>query len=243
MKLAVSDIDGTLTKTSAVDEECYLQAFIDVLGIKSVDSNWSNYEHVTDLGVMNNVFTTRFGRPPKTVEISKFIEQFVALLEERNRLNNGAFEEIPGAVSFLASFGQRSDWRTAIATGGWERSARLKLRTAGIDVGETPTAFAEDGPSRESIVRTAIDRASSIYKHRAFQKVVSIGDAVWDVHTANRLDLPFVGVGYDDRAARLRQFGASHVILNFLDQQKCLRSFENAVVPRGPANTRLNLAV
>ena len=114
----------------------------------------------------------------------------------------------------------------AIATGGWKLSARLKIRTAGIGADELPAAFAEDGPSREAIVRAAIERASLSYKQSTFEKIVSVGDAVWDVHTVKRLDLPFVGVGHDGRAARLRQLGASHVIEDFLDYHNCLWCLE-----------------
>jgi phosphoglycolate phosphatase-like HAD superfamily hydrolase len=153
-------------------------------------------------------------------------------LKERYRLSHGEFGEVPGANSFLTSLGPPSDWRAAIATGGWRPSAELKLRTAGIDAGEIPAAFAEDGPSRESIVGAAIERASVRYKQVAFEKIVLVGDAVWDVHTAKRLDLPFVGVGRDDRAARLCDFGAGCVLVDFIDHQNCLYSLEEAVVPR-----------
>ena len=46
------------------------------------------------------------------------------------------------------------------------------------------------------------------------EKIVSVGDAIWDIRTAHRLELPFVG-GDDQRAQALRGHGASHVIENF----------------------------
>lgn len=53
--LVVFDLDGTLTRTFAVDGDCYLQAFDKSLGVKDVNDKWSEYEHVTDLGVMQEV--------------------------------------------------------------------------------------------------------------------------------------------------------------------------------------------
>ena len=52
-----------------------------------------------------------------------------------------------------------SGWTVAIATGCWQVSARFKMAAAGIPVEGLPAAFADDGPSRESIVRMAIERA------------------------------------------------------------------------------------
>lgn len=232
MKLAVFDLDGTLTKTFAVDGDCFLQAFVDALGIDHVNSNWAEYEHVTDSGVTNEVFARKFGRLPEPTEVSRFIDRFVESLQVRG--NEGEVGEVPGATALLESFRAPSDWRPAIATGGWQRSARLKTRLAGIDADGIPAAFAEDGPSREAIVRTAIDRASFQYQQERFERIVSVGDAVWDVDTAKRLDLPFVGVERDERAGQLSERGASHVLRDFLDRPDCLACLEEATVPGNP---------
>jgi phosphoglycolate phosphatase-like HAD superfamily hydrolase len=238
MKFAVFDIDGTLTKTFAVDGECYQQAFVATFGIDSINSDWADYDHVTDSGVMNAVFNARFGRIPDSSEISGFVERFVELLQERYRSSEAEFHEVPGATFLFVRFGPPSAWRAAIATGGWKASAEFKLRTAGISVKYIPAAFAEDGPSRTAIVRTAVERALSSYGQKAFEKIVSVGDAIWDVDAARQLDLPFVGVGEDDRAVQLRNVGASHVIENLVDHDNFFSSLEAATVPQAerPAN-------
>ena len=41
MKLLVLDLDGTLTRTDAVDEECFVEAFADVFGIRDLNTRWS----------------------------------------------------------------------------------------------------------------------------------------------------------------------------------------------------------
>ena len=107
----------------------------------------------------------------------------------------------------------------------------VKMKAAGIGVDPLPAAFAEDGPSRQSIVQAAIARASVFYRQSAFEKVVSVGDAMWDLWTARRLGLPFVGVAHEERARNLRRLGASHVIENFLDYEHCLECLERATAP------------
>jgi len=47
MKLRICDLDGTLTSTFLVDEECFVQAFADVFSVRDLNTNWMEYEHVT----------------------------------------------------------------------------------------------------------------------------------------------------------------------------------------------------
>jgi phosphoglycolate phosphatase-like HAD superfamily hydrolase len=94
-----------------------------------------------------------------------------------------------------------------------------------------PAAFAEDGPSREAIVQTAIDRASTWYQCGEFERIVSVGDAVWDIKTARQLNLPFLGVADEPRATLLRDSGARHVVEHYLDPAQCLRWLGDVIVP------------
>jgi phosphoglycolate phosphatase-like HAD superfamily hydrolase len=233
MKLVVFDLDGTLARTNAVDEECFVQAFSDSLGIYPLNTNWPEYEHITDSGVIREAYANSFGRDPNPIEISNFVECFLALLNERHRTNADLFAEIPGASSLLAALRRHAQWRVAIATGSWERSARFKIKTSGIGADSDPAAFAEDGPSREAIVRTAVARASVRYRQSQFERIVSVGDAIWDIWTAKQLQLPFVGIAGNERAEVLRQLGASHVMEDFASYNDCLQCLEEARIPAG----------
>jgi len=226
MNLVVFDLDGTLTRTNQVDDQCFVEAFAGALGIYELNTNWSEYEHVTDLGCLQQAFLTTFNRPITTFQTSRFIDRFLDLLRKRQLQDSALFQEIAGAASMLARLRDDSGWSVAIATGCWQRSARFKIEVAGIPAQSLPAAFADDGPSRESIVRTAIERAGT-----GFEKIVSIGDADWDVRTARRLGLPFIAIGGPRRAERLRQAGARHTLEDFLDQNAFLQSLKEAVIP------------
>ena len=204
MNLAVFDIDGTLTQTSAVDDTCFVRAVATCLGIAEISADWASYEHTTDAGVINAICEQNFGRSPFADEITRVKNYFRDLLTEAHRDNAQSFVAVPGAAAVLNHLNDSREWRAAIATGGWLPSATLKLQCAGLLVRDIPAAFAEDGPSRETIVRTAIARACSAYDHSNFERVVSIGDAVWDVMTAKRLGLPFIGIAHGTRAHALR---------------------------------------
>ena len=95
------------------------------------------------------------------------------------------------------------------------------MGAAQLPAKDIPAAFAEDGPSRESIVRAAIERAKAQYRVRHFERIVSVGDAVWDVRAARRLQLPFVGVGTGQRAVLLREEGASVRTFRRLPPDNC----------------------
>jgi len=59
MHLVMFDIDGTLTETMKVDEECFVRSCKDVFGFADIDTDWSHYPHTTDSGVFHDVFTSR----------------------------------------------------------------------------------------------------------------------------------------------------------------------------------------
>src|SRR6185312_4791700 len=106
-----------------------------------------------------------------------------------------SFAEIPGAAAALKMLKQDSDWAVAIATGCWRESALLKLRAANIDPEGIPAAYAEDGLSREDILKAAVSLSLVQHGMNSFERIVSIGDGLWDVRTAGRLDFAFVGIG------------------------------------------------
>ena len=233
MKLVVFDLDGTLARTSAVDETCFVQAFADALGIHQVSTNWLDYDHATDTAVARQAIAKQFGREAVSIEIASVVDCFVGLLDGHHASNPSLFGEVPGASAMLRSLQRDSEWGIALATGGWKRSAGFKIEKAGLPLAGIPSAFAEDGPSREGIIQTAIARASAWYRQREFERIVSVGDAEWDIRTARQLALPFLGVADEPRATLLRESGASHVLGNFLDLPQCLRWLDDALVPIG----------
>ena len=55
MHLVMFDIDGTLTQTMKIDEECFVRSFKDVFGFADIDTDWSRYPHTTDSGIFHDV--------------------------------------------------------------------------------------------------------------------------------------------------------------------------------------------
>ena len=73
MKLVIFDLDGTLTKTVAVDADSYVRAFADVFGMAGIDTDWSRYRDYTDGGIAREIFESRRGRKPTPAEMERII--------------------------------------------------------------------------------------------------------------------------------------------------------------------------
>ena len=147
----------------------------------------------------------------------------ISIGAEAARRSPQVITAMPGAATLLSELRAGGEWDVAIATGAWRASALFKLAHGGIDIAGVPAAFAEDGEGREEIVRAAWRRAQSAAGGQPYGRVVSVGDAIWDVRTARALGLPFVGVAVNGPAEdSLRAAGATHVVSDLRDTSAVL---------------------
>jgi phosphoglycolate phosphatase-like HAD superfamily hydrolase len=174
------------------------------------------------------LFQYYFGRDPHDHESIAIKQRLVDLLEEHHLIDQSYFAEIPRAAETFNQLVESRGWAKAIATGCWQPSAEMKLRVASINHQGVPGGFAEDGVARESIVGAAISRSRVSYRREDFDRIVSVGDGVWDVRTAARLGLPFVGVAFGARAEMLREAGAKHIIPDFEDTDRFFKLLDEA---------------
>ncbi len=219
MKLAVFDIDGTLTETNEVDGECFVKAFASSHRISDVDTDWAKYNYVTDSGIFSEIFKNKFERSPSEQEILLFKNCFIKGLSEFADKDKTLFAEIPNAKTMLETLNLEKDWAITFATGCFYDSAELKLEKAHLNIKDFPIATADDAVSREEILQIAIEKSLKRYGQKEFEKIVSIGDAVWDARTAKNLKLYFIGVASGKHAELLRREGANYIIENFKDYE------------------------
>ena len=221
MHLVMFDIDGTLTETMKVDEECFVRSFEDVFGFADIDTDWSHYPRTTDSGIFHDVFTARIGRSPTAREVSQFRQHFIQLLAAAS--SQSPFAPVAGADRLLSRLAQGGLHRVSLATGGWRDSARLKMASAGMCFDDHPAASADDALDRESIMRLSRQRAAERYGE-SFACTVYVGDEVWDACACRSVGIPFIGIGTGSRATRLSAEGAVCVFPDFSDADIFLRS-------------------
>jgi phosphoglycolate phosphatase-like HAD superfamily hydrolase len=221
MHLVMFDIDGTLTETTKIDEECFVRSFKDVFGLTDIDTDWSHYPHTTDSGIFHDVFTSRIGQSPTAQEVSRFRQHFVQLLAAAS--SQSPFAPVAGADRLLSRLAQGGSHRVSLATGAWRDSARLKMASAGMRFDDHPAATADDALDRESIMTLSRQRAAERYGE-SFACTVYVGDGVWDAHACRSVGVPFIGIGTGSRATRLSAEGAVCVFPDFRDADMFLRS-------------------
>jgi phosphoglycolate phosphatase-like HAD superfamily hydrolase len=220
MPLVIFDIDGTLTQTMKVDEECFVHSLAEVCGFRDVDTDWSRYKHATDSGIFHEIHGARTGRPPSPVEISQFRQHFVGLLARVS--SDAPFAAVAGAPQLLSRLADSAEHRVALATGAWRDSARVKMASAGLCYDDYPAASSDDAFDRESIMKLSMQRAAKRYGRCS--STVYVGDGVWDARACRNVGVPFIGVGRDSRALRLSEEGAVCVLPGLNDADLFLRS-------------------
>jgi phosphoglycolate phosphatase-like HAD superfamily hydrolase len=233
--LAILDIDGTLTDTTAVDDECFRQAMALALEVPSSEIDWADAPNITDAGICHWLFERHRNQPPSGLQVAAAKAEFLRLLEHEAISRPHRFSPVPGATRVFSHLAQNG-WAVALATGAWGASARIKLATAGIPTGPIPLACSDDASTRLDLLRLAIERAVSASPQR-FDHVVSVGDGLWDLHAAAAADVGFVGIGEGSRAALLRAHGAGVVLTDWTDLETASAALRQAIVPRKDAQS------
>jgi phosphoglycolate phosphatase-like HAD superfamily hydrolase len=195
-KLIIFDIDGTLTKTNDVDSVLFEKAILDTLPIHSLDTNWTNYKYSTDTGIITEIIESKFNRTPHASEIEPIKNRFFSYLTSAFSNDPSHCLPINGAQDIFKKLSMLG-WDIAIATGGWETSALLKLRSANIPYEAIPIAHSDDHMERKNIISIAIERSQNYYEKSDYANVVYVGDRLWDKRAAMDLGIGFIGIGDD----------------------------------------------
>jgi phosphoglycolate phosphatase-like HAD superfamily hydrolase len=203
MKLAVFDIDGTLTLGDGLGTRCFFGTLESMFGA-TVDRRLESYAESTDCALAREAVRRMLGREALDAEFECVKARYLDLLAREIAAGDRPYHALPGADSVLAAVAG-DGWRVAIATGNWRRAAALKLECAGIGA-PAVVACSEDGASRAQVLDAAIRAARG--GNESFDRVVYVGDQPWDLAAARQVGAAFVGVGSEARAQRLRREGA-----------------------------------
>jgi phosphoglycolate phosphatase-like HAD superfamily hydrolase len=223
MKIAVFDVDGTLTSTNAVDGHCFwasVRASLDV----GPEPDWSEFAEVTDTAILADLCASHSTRSCAEIE-AEVQRHFFTKLEELAATDPLAFCPIRGAEGVFA-LTRRAGWTPAIATGGWRQSAEIKLAAAGISTQGVPVASSSDCARRVDIVREAIRQADPA---GTASGAVLVGDALWDLRVCRTLRIGFVGRAEGASARRLAEHGVEALVPHFGAPDPFLAALETAL--------------
>lgn len=188
MHAVIFDIDGTLLRSSATDDALYRESVASVLGPVQFRRHLSDYEHVSDSGILAQIFEDNgLDADPSVIDAVR--NDFFNRIDTYIR-TAGPFEELPHARTILRRLRESGHHAVAIATGGWQRSAETKLCAAGFCLDGIPLASSDDAVERTEIMRHALTKLG-----QEFHEVTYYGDGLWDEAACDRLGWEFRAVG------------------------------------------------
>lgn len=226
MKLLIFDIDGTLTNTKQVDDECFIATFEERYGVKLGEVDWNKFQNVTDTALFQDIYFSLFEKNPSQAEMEAFRWDFLKRFEIQFKTNPHLFQEVKGAANFLKHCETQRNIRVALATGAWRHSAIFKLMTADIPYQWLILSHADNFIRRHDIILDAIAQCKEKYSTDFFEHIVYFGDGKWDFETTRDLEIPFIGIDVKGDN-QLINLGTKYVFPNFEDVAAIMHAIEN----------------
>lgn len=210
----ILDLDGTLMPSAEIDNQCFWQAVFACFGERESLPDLHGFTHVTDSGILDEWCLNELGRSPHEEEVEQIRQRFLQLLETASIRQSCHFKPLPGVINWLEAVSENSRVHAGIATGGWEHSARLKLKLSGLDRFDLPLASSDDAIARTDIMEIAANK--TIADQGSTDTVFTyIGDGAWDLHASRLLGWEFIGIASGQQATRLKKAGANRIHADF----------------------------
>jgi len=182
------DIDGTLIESCDFDADCFSEAIKNVTG-HELNTDWTSYKNITDAGILDEFIIQHDLTDQRDLIHQNVKESFVQLVQAH--LEESPAREVDGAIDFLRQLQLRTDVEVAIATGGWEETARIKLQSAGFNISGLAFASSSDAIERTKVMQVSESRCCNTQ----FISKTYFGDGVWDKKASENLSYNFVLVG------------------------------------------------
>lgn len=187
-KLVVFDIDGTLTDSLKLYHKVVIKCLYD-MKIEEVDTDFFSYKYHTDSYTLKVNYENFFNKKYHIKLLEEFENKLFTELQK-----HPATIEIKGAKKCVDDL-LLSGFSIAFATGSLPKPAELKLQHCDIWYDKSLIATSKISFAREPFVLRAIQNAKSYFDVNEFKRIYSIGDGIWDLKTAQNLNLEFIGIG------------------------------------------------
>lgn len=227
--LVLFDIDGTLVDCGVTAGVSFSQAFQEVYGIPCPIFSPEEVSGLTDSAILREIarrLCLDFDeiRQREMLVFDRYAHNLAAELQKQPA------RMLPGARQAVQAVRDRPGCAAGLLTGSTERTAKIKLESAGIEPSQFVCgAYSEDGERRDSLPPVARGRFAKIFA-REPKSTLLIGDTPRDVEAAIATRCLFIGVttGLYDRSV-LEKAGAQVVLRDLAESDLLLRAIERLV--------------
>lgn len=202
--LIVFDIDGTLTDSVIQHQKAFTETLLEI-GVSEINSEFKSFKHHTDSFIAKEIYEYNQKKPFSKEKMNQFENGLF------KRIQSLKFIEIKGAKELIEKLQKGTEFGICFATGSLRKPAEHKLNSIGIEFKEWQLVASDNIYERESIVEKAIMNSFDNYAVEKFNRIISVGDGLWDLVTAENLRLEFIGVGETNRALLIKK-GAIKVL-------------------------------
>ncbi len=181
MKAVLFDLDGTLLWTDGAGRRAIHRALLEVLGIDRPAAGF-RFDGRTDPEIVR-LLAAAAGREHDPDVVAAVLGAYVRLLDEELSRPGHKTTLYPGVLDLLAALEGRHDCVVGLLTGNVVDGARMKLRSAGIDIARFRVgAYGSDHGERAELPAIAQRRVRDVLGVEvAGQDVVIMGDTPADV--------------------------------------------------------------
>ncbi len=229
MTLIIFDVDGTLVYSDKRDSQSFADTYEQAYGLPFPTIDWSKYPHVTDDTIFKTVIKNHFQREATEAEMATFKKAFTDSIRQQRVHTPDEFNIVPGAKQTIERLVEDVRYTVGIGTGGWKAPAVLKLNFVKIPTSPLFISGADGKETREQIIEDVLSQVKE--QEITFNRVVYVGDAIWDVKTTRNMNLPLIGLRRKGDVDFLHQQGVKHVLPDFSDFDLFMEYIKQAVPP------------
>jgi phosphoglycolate phosphatase len=223
--LVLFDIDGTLLQTGGAGQASTRIALESVFGTSGNLSRFYPGGRTIDAILFDTLLDANI--KPEIINTYRqlFYKEYIAAFERMIKSGSYTFRPYPGGPELISALGAKQGVLLGLLTGNHQKTAELKLKTAGYDLKQfTIGAYGNESTDRSTLVGLAKLRAfKQVGRTFADQDIVVIGDTARDVAGAKVAGVKSIGVATGtDNLQMLRSAHPDHLFADLMDTQAVL---------------------
>jgi phosphoglycolate phosphatase len=181
VRIVLFDVDGTLLWTDGAGRRAIHRSLLEVLGIEHPAAGF-RFDGRTDPEIVR-LLAEAAGKSQDSAGVAAVLRRYVGFLDDELGRPGHMTKVYPGVTELLGALERRDDCLVGLLTGNVVEGARLKLRSAGLEMARFRVgAFGSDDADRTALPAFALRRATELLGvAMTGRDLVIVGDTPADV--------------------------------------------------------------